>query len=120
MGADIFWRMNYETAVDDKVLGEKHAPIITLPDKMEPHKPAVVKVNVGGGKHPNENGHHIQWVELRMNDLYIGRAEFSPVVMAPEVEFTVMCPGHDTTISAVARCNLHGLWETKVPCKCCA
>jgi len=118
MSTELFWKMNTEEGAAEKPMGEKHAPVITLPACMKPGEAAKVRVNVGGGRHPNENGHHIQWVELRINDLFVGRAEFSPVVMQPEVEFTVVCPGHDTEISAIARCNLHGLWVSKVKCTC--
>ena len=118
MSVEQFWKMNTEDVAEDKVLGEKHAPVITLPPDMKPGKPAKVRVNVGGGKHPNTNEHHIQWVELRVNDLYVGRADFSPVVLEPEVEFTFVCPGRDYEIAAVARCNLHGLWLSKLPCTC--
>ncbi len=115
---ELFWKMNTEGSAEDQAMGEKHAPVIELPDTMEPGKPAVIKIHVGGGKHPNTNEHHFQWVELRMAGLYVARADFSPVVTEPVVEFTIVCPGAATEISAIARCNLHGLWETKVPCKC--
>lgn len=118
MSSEIFWKMNTESAADDKVMGEKHAPVITLPPDMKPGEPAKIRINVGGGKHPNTNEHHIQWVELRINDLFVGRVDFSPVILQPEVEFTVVCPAGDTEISAIARCNLHGLWISKTKCTC--
>jgi desulfoferrodoxin (superoxide reductase-like protein) len=66
-------------------------------------------------------------VELRINDLYIGRAEFSAKIMDPVVEFIVNFPLDDHgeagnfqvnykdahTVCARARCNVHGLWEAK-------
>ena len=118
--ADLFWQMNTENAAADKAMGEKHAPVITVPPDMKPGQPAKIRVNVGGGKHPNLNEHHMQWVELRINGLYVGRAEFSPVVMQPDVEFTVVCPHRSCEISAVARCNVHGLWMSKTNCTCSA
>lgn len=119
MAADIFWRINTESAADDKVLGEKHAPVITIEPGIAPGQAVKIRVNVGGGKHPNTNEHHIQWVELRINDMFIGRAEFAPVVLQPDVEFTVVCPGLECEISAIARCNLHGLWQGKFKAACC-
>ena len=76
MNADIFWRINTEQKADDQALGEKHAPVITFSDDIAPGEPGRIRVNVGGGKHPNTNEHHIQWVELRINDMFIGRADF--------------------------------------------
>ena len=116
MSSDQFWRMNTEDAADDKALGEKHAPVVTLPPDLKAGQPTKVRVNVGGGKHPNTNEHHFQWVELRINDLYVCRADFSPVITAPEVEFTLICPHGDFELSAIARCNLHGLWQSTTRC----
>jgi len=116
MAADLFWKMNTESSVEDKVMGEKHAPKITITGDLKPGAKVKIRADVGGGKHPNENAHHIQWIELRCNDLYVGRADFAPVIMDPVVDFTMVVPGSATTltISAVSRCNLHGLWESKV------
>jgi len=72
-----------------------------------------VKINVGEGKHPNEIDHWIQWVELRVNNLFIGRAEFSAAIMDPITEFTVNVKA-GAVISVIERCNKHGLWEAKV------
>ncbi len=118
MSAELFWKMNTADAADDKTTGEKHAPSIILPESMEPGKSVKIKVDVGEGKHPNTNEHHIQWVELRMAGLFVTRAEFSPVVTAPVVEFEIACPHRGCEISAIARCNLHGLWESKATCTC--
>lgn len=120
MSAELFWKMNTETEAGDKVMGEKHAPVIILPESMKPGEPAKIRINVGGGKHPNLNEHHIQWVELQCNGLFVGRVEFSPVIMTPEVEFTVVCPASEVEFSAIARCNMHGLWTSKAKCTCCS
>jgi desulfoferrodoxin-like iron-binding protein len=116
MSSDLFWKMNTEDGVEDKAVGEKHAPVISIAGGLKPGQPTRIRVNVGGGKHPNANEHHIQWVELRMNGLFVGRVDFSPVIMSPEVEFTVNCPNNPGEISAIARCNLHGLWIATAKC----
>jgi superoxide reductase len=107
----LFNQMNTESTAEDAVVGEKHAPVITI-SNLDGNKKKV-SINVGGGKHPNQMGHWIQWVELRVNDLYIGRTEFSAEITDPVTEFTVNI-NQSCTVSAVARCNTHGLWETKV------
>jgi len=118
MSPELFWRINAEKTVEDKPLGEKHAPVIALPAEIKAGETFKVRVHVGGGRHPNLNEHHIQWVELRIDGLFLSRAEFTPVITEPEVEFTVHCPHRKfNEISAVARCNLHGLWEAKAPCE---
>lgn len=95
----------------DATTGEKHLPIITTEKAGDKLK---VKVDVGGGKHPNEIDHWFQWVELQINDLFVGRVEFSAVVMEPVAEFVLNVPGNAKTISAVTRCNKHGLWKSSI------
>ena len=113
MGVELFWKVNTEDSVEDKAMGEKHAPVITLPAEMVVGQPVKVRVSIGNGKHPNMNEHFIQWIELRVNGMYISRAEFSPIINQPEVEFTIVCPSGHIEISALVRCNMHGLWEAK-------
>ena len=118
MSNDIFWKMNTEEGTDDKAMGEKHSPVISIPKDMKAGMATKVGISVGGGKHPNTNEHHIQWIELRVNGLFIGRVDFSPVILEPAVEFLFVCPSGGIEISAVARCNLHGLWMSKTTCTC--
>lgn len=106
-------QVNTSANSSEAVTNEKHLPIISA-EKIEDGKCAI-SVDVGGGKHPNEMEHFIQWVELRVNGLYIGRAEFSAVIMDPTVRFVVNCK-QGSEISAVARCNKHGLWESVFSC----
>ena len=114
MSTELFFKMNTESAADDKAVGEKHAPIVEGPCCAQPGEAVKIKVDVGGGRHPNTNEHHIQWVELRFNGLCVARADLSPVITSPIVEFAVNWPGEGVEMSAIARCNLHGLWESKV------
>ena len=98
---------------NEAVTNEKHLPIISVEDiGNNRHK---VTVDVGGGKHPNEIDHWIQWVEVQINGMYIGRAEFSARIMEPAAEFTVI-GASGNTVSAVGRCNKHGLWRTDINC----
>ncbi len=88
---------------------EKHVPQVSV-EKLS-NTQVKVKVNVGGGKHPNEIDHWFQWVVLRVNELFVGKAEFSAVIMEPIAEFIInVKPG--AVITARARCNKHGLWES--------
>ncbi len=109
---DQFWKLNKPTE-EAGAVGEKHAPVITIIGDVTPGNVVQVKVDVGEDKHPNENAHHIQWVELRANDLFIGRAEFTPVITKPVATFTVIVPEAPLTLTAIERCNLHGLWESE-------
>ena len=57
---------------DEQLTKEKHLPIIKI-ERLNNNKHLII-IDVGEGKHPNEIDHWIQWIELRIDDLYIGRA----------------------------------------------
>jgi len=78
---------------------EKHVPVI---EKTADG----VKVKVGSVPHPMEDKHHIQWIELIVDDkTYIA---FLKPGQAPEATFRVK----GTAITAREYCNLHGLWKS--------
>jgi superoxide reductase len=109
-GPELFWKLNKSTD-EPGPTGEKHTPYLSVQGEAGAGKTIQVMVDVGRGKHPNEPAHWVQWVELRANDLYIGRAEFAAAITKPIATFTVVIPPQGAvTLTAVERCNLHGLW----------
>lgn len=92
-------------------LEKKHVSIIDVPVSVKASEPFDVKITVGKElAHPNEGGHFIQWVELYYNDVLIGRTELTPTIY--EMPLTVRIKlGKSCTLRALARCNLHGIWE---------
>ncbi len=109
----LFDQINTAENFNEDATKEKHLPIITI-ENIEGNKHKV-KVDIGGGKHPNEIDHWIQWIELRIDDLYVGKAEFSAVVMEPIAEFIINCK-EPCNISVLTRCNKHGLWLSTKKC----
>ena len=71
-------------------------------------------ISVGEIEHPNENGHFIQWIELYVGDVYLGRFDFAPVMTQPRISLPLSIAHGDrkTVLRAVSRCNLHGIWES--------
>ena len=107
-----FWQLNKATS-DNAESGEKHTPVIAIEGQVKPKEEIKVHVDVGSDKHPNTNGHHFQWVELRGNDLFIARAEFSPEITKSKATFDLIVPNSPFTLTAIARCNLHGVWTSE-------
>ncbi|MCK5835400.1 MAG: class II SORL domain-containing protein [Lentisphaeria bacterium] len=104
-----FWKMNLPVEATDK-----HTPIIKLVGNVVPGEVIDVVVDVSTLGHPNDNAHHIQWVELRANNLFIARAEFTPRITLPIVTFKVVVPREGVLeLTAIERCNLHGLWVSE-------
>jgi superoxide reductase len=110
----LFCGINRKGDEAEVAMKEKHLPGITVPEKITAGQAFEVKLDCwGGGKHPNEHGHFIQWVELYAGDVFLTRVEFTPVVTSPVASITAnVYHAGETTLRAVSRCNLHGLWES--------
>ena len=94
-------------------LEKVHVPVICVPERAKAGEPIQVTVRVGKEWHPMEEGHHIQWVELYSKSNFLTRVDLTPVFTRPEVTVTLVKGAlhKATTLRAVARCNLHGMWE---------
>ena len=94
-------------------LEKKHLPHISIPMKVAAREPFDIEVEVGGMlKHPNEPGHHIQWIELYAEDVFLARIDLTPQLTEPKTVFTIRLDNVGSVkLRAVSRCNLHGLWE---------
>ncbi|MFQ5974823.1 MAG: class II SORL domain-containing protein [Candidatus Hydrothermarchaeales archaeon] len=94
-------------------LEKKHVPVIDAPDKVKAGEPFKVTVTVGSIPHVMEQGHHIQWMDLYSGKNFLAKVLFTPVFTKAEATITLVKGGaHKTsTLRAIERCNLHGLWE---------
>ena len=111
---------------------EKHVPVIDCAQRMRPNEPFSVVVTVGRDiPHPNEPGHHIDWIALHYvpegssTSVELARCAFSAhgagsglasgVVKTSAtmtVQVAVEKPGK---LIATAYCNIHGLWSSECP-----
>jgi superoxide reductase len=105
--------------------GEKHVPVIHVPEKVKADEAFELKVSIGDAvKHPNTLEHYIAWfkvfykekdgkfpVELAtFNFSAHGEAgAFTEPVGAAQVKLNA-----SGTIYAISYCNIHGLWENSV------
>lgn len=91
---------------------KKHIPVIDAPEHVRADEAFEVSITVGEWvKHPNELGHFIEWIELYMGDVFLARADLGPVLADPKVVFRIRLD-ESGTLRAVAKCNLHGVWES--------
>jgi superoxide reductase len=95
-------------------LEQKHLAVIEVPREIKSEQFFNATIKVGEIEHPNENGHFIQWIELYVGDVYLGRFELAPVMTKPEVTLplSIAHGNRKTVLRAVSRCNLHGMWES--------
>lgn len=113
---DIFCGINTAAgaSVDEMSdLEKKHTPVIEAPSKVKKGEPFEVSVEVGKHmKHPNENAHFIEWIELFSGDTYLARVDLEPRLTEPKVTFVVTLE-HAHPLVAKERCNLHGVWQSR-------
>jgi len=79
---------------------EKHLPVVEAAGDG-------IKVSVGSTRHPMEEKHHIEWIEVGTNE-QVCRKQLHPGEV-PEAEFAI--PSAAVTFVR-EYCNIHGLWRT--------
>lgn len=108
--------------------GEKHVPVIHVPESVKALEDFEIKVLVGEEiSHPNTLEHYIAWIKVyylqegNKFPVEIGSYTFqahgeSEIYTHPYVstKLKVSKPG---TIIATSYCNIHGLWENSVELK---
>ncbi|AKB17804.1 MULTISPECIES: desulfoferrodoxin family protein [unclassified Methanosarcina] len=95
---------------------KKHIPAIYVPKTIVAGKPFDVIVEVGLIPHVMEEKHHIEWIELYLNDNKIGKVELSlRKNKKAEATFTIEADkslaGKESKLHALEHCNIHGTWE---------
>ncbi len=80
---------------------EKHVPVISRTETG-------IKVYVGETPHPMNEDHHIEMIAVIADDM-ISRQFMRPNTL-PEAEFEIDVQ----SVTAIAYCNLHGLWQASI------
>lgn len=102
--------------------GEKHVPVIHIPEKVKAGEEFEVKVLVGEEiAHPNTQEHYISWIKVLFLPegakfpVEIGNFNFTAhgegEIYTDPIAITKMKTNKSGTIHAMSYCNLHGLWE---------
>ncbi len=92
-------------------LEKKHTPVISAPATGQIGQPLSVTIEVGKLlAHPNEPGHHIEWLDIYEGYLFLARVGFSGGRVSPKVTLELMLK-KGGLLRAYASCNLHGVWE---------
>lgn len=82
---------------------EKHVPVVTVDGNC-------ITVEVGSVPHPMQDEHYIEWISLQTAQG--NQRKCLKPGEAPKVQFMIC--DDDKPLSAMAYCNLHGLWEAKI------
>jgi superoxide reductase len=101
-------------------LEKSHAPVLTASSSIVAGKPFTVEVAIGENLHPMGPAHWIEFIELRLGNQPIARADLQPAgYLVPKITFNVVIPKEaapegKATLVARQNCNLHGLWEASI------
>ena len=112
MSDELFMRIN-RPGSEPTPLAQKHCAAFCTVEPPRANEPFEVSFRVGSIPHPMENEHAIQFVEFFVNELYVARVDFIPVVGVPEGSLVLRLPPGKWTLRAMTRCNIHGLWESE-------
>jgi superoxide reductase len=90
-----------------------HVPVIEVPSTVTAGEMFAVTVKIARYPHVMEAGHYIQFVDLYADQVFLSRVSFTPTGPKPKITFFIDLID-STTLRAVAFCNLHGFWESKL------
>ena len=109
---DLFCGINKPGNIDQMSdLEKKHTPVIEAPGSVKKAEIFNVTVEVGKYlKHPNEVGHHIEFIELYSADTFLVKVDLTPERTCPKIIIPISLT-HSHPLIAFARCNLHGTWK---------
>jgi superoxide reductase len=89
-----------------------HLPVVTLPDLLRRGRGFDLAVQVGSPTHAMAADHHIQWIEVAIDDRPVAVADLTPAVPWPVLRVPLVLDG-DAELRVRARCNEHGVWMTR-------
>jgi len=110
---DLFCGVNVVKDAENMTdLEKKHLPVITAPESVKKGESFEVRVEVGKLlEHPNEPGHHIEFIELYVDHTYLARLDLTAQRTCPVMKVCVSLDHMHGKLRAFGRCNLHGIWE---------
>lgn len=102
--------------------GEKHVPVIHIPEKVKAGEEFEVKVLVGEEiSHPNTFEHYISWIKVfflpegAKFPVEVGNFSFTAhgegEVFTQPIATSKIKVNKSGTFYALSYCNIHGLWE---------
>lgn len=93
-------------------LEKKHLPVITAPESVKKGECFEVVVEVGKLlAHPNEPGHHIEFIDLYADQTFLARLDLTARTTCPIFKTCLSLDHIHSKLRAFSYCNLHGNWE---------
>ncbi|MFO0682157.1 MAG: desulfoferrodoxin family protein [Sandaracinus sp.] len=89
-----------------------HVPVLTLPRHVHLGRPFDLVVQVGLRPHAMTSEHHIDWIEVCLDERRVAVVDLSTDVSFPIVRLPIALPA-PAVLTARAHCNQHGTWRTR-------
>lgn len=93
-------------------LERSHVPVLTLPRHVRIGRPFDLVVQIGVRPHEMSAAHHIEWVEVCLDERRVAVIDLTVDVPYPIVRVPIVL-GAPAMLVARARCNQHGVWRTR-------
>lgn len=93
---------------DASGLDRTHLPVLALPARPRLGRPFDLVVRVGDPMHEQRRDHHVQWVDVHLDDVRLFVCELSPEVPYPVVRVPVVLRRAGELVVRV-RCSQHGV-----------
>lgn len=103
-----------EPADPDALTDEErsHVPVLTLPRHVHVGRPFDLVVQIGLRPHEMSTAHHVEWIDVCLDERRVAVVDLSPDVPFPIVRIPIVLRG-PAVLVARARCNQHGVWRTR-------
>ncbi len=110
---DLFAQVNRPKDPENMTdLEKKHLPVISAPESVKAGECFSVTIEVGKLlAHPNEHGHHIEFIDLYADEIYLCRADLTGVTTCPKICVCLNLTLPARELRAYASCNMHGIWQ---------
>jgi superoxide reductase len=93
-------------------LERSHVPVLTLPRHVHLGRAFDLVVQIGVRPHEMSTAHHIDWIEVCLDERRVFVADLGADVAVPIVRVPIVLRA-PATLTARARCNQHGVWRTR-------
>lgn len=89
-----------------------HVPVLSLPTSPRLGRPFDLAVQIGVTPLAPNGEHHVDWVEVKLDDRSIFVADLSLEVPYPVLRMPIVLAAAGTLVVR-ARCSAHGVWVTR-------
>lgn len=89
-----------------------HVPVLSLPTAPRFGRPFDLAVQVGVTPLAPSDEHHVDWIEVKLDDRSIFVADLSLEVPYPVLRVPIVLAAAGTLVVR-ARCSAHGVWVTR-------